>query len=529
MEHDINALTWPQCEGYLTIRPLDEGAARKVWLLQDESGQGHSVIKLIANHEAVASLRQIDRVAGAEHLIETRGIINTNLGPALMCEYCPGGSLGQMVAARGVLPLGEAITALAPIAQTLHALHTAGIRHGDISPNNILLTAEGMPKLADFQEARLLLEPAGTAGTPGFIAPEAQQETREAYGGAGDVYALGACLWFLLTGEVPPPPRYRGPVNLVLPDAPGMILDLLVDALQEDPGQRPDAAQFARTLFASGQAQPLNWSESVPGFATHLMATIHPQTSKGTRRGQRAGSKRRGGVHAVRGSAATVPANRLRPAPGSRRVLLAAVAGLTLVAGTGLGMRHWVHTSPPEPGTALQQANENQTGRSCAIQSDAQLPPCAQDSTVLLGELLELGSARDAALNAADPQALAEIYTPDSAQLASDVAMLEKLEELGLVIEGLHTTFAQLEVVARRYPDVVVVAGESSYGPYRYRGQGTRPVDHKVKRGVGEAMRFELRHGQDGWAISRVLQRESKGGTVENDDPTASRELSSRG
>ena len=533
MEQDTDPFAWPQCEGYLTVRALDEQENCKVWLVQRESDQQYRVIKLIGNQEAVASMEQIARVEGAEHLIDFHGVLDTDAGPALLAEYCPGGSLGQMVRARGPLPLGEVITALAPIAQSVEALHRQGIRHGDISPNNILLTAEGMPKLADFQETRLLIDNVNPGGTPGFLAPEVSVGGYVDGSGAADVYALGACLWYLLSGQVPEPPELRSPVNLVVPTAPEQILDLLVESLDSVPEQRPSAEQFARALFASGQAEALNWTSSVPGFATHLMATIHPLAQRGRLRGSRKQNRTRKAPMAAGGrdaaEATETRTARLKRTPGSRKLLVAATAGLVLMTGTGLGVRHMVHSDPAMPGMDVPQTGVMEPVRSCTMQSDAQLPPCAQDQAMLLTELVRLTRARDLALTSADADALARLYTETSEQLVLDLALLDKLEDLGLTIQGLQTSLEQLEVTARGYPDVVVISGESFHGHYSYHFRGEAQAAHQAKAGAGERVRFELQYGQQGWQISRVLQRENESGTVANDDPTRSGETSSRG
>src|SRR5262249_2217204 len=99
------------------------------------------------------------------------------------------------------------------LARAVHAAHLAGIVHRDLKPGNVLLTADGTPKIADFGLARRLdrsAEPAVTlagarGGQPSYMSPE-QARGREEGGVASDICSLGAILYETLTGR----PPFRG-------------------------------------------------------------------------------------------------------------------------------------------------------------------------------------------------------------------------------------------------------------------------------------------------------------------------------
>jgi eukaryotic-like serine/threonine-protein kinase len=123
-------------------------------------------------------------------------------------EFVEGGSLAQK--SQGTpQPAREAATLVATLARAVHAAHQAGIVHRDLKPGNVLLTADGTPKLSDFGLAKRLegdgeLTLSGAAlGTPSYMAPEQAQGRARTAERSLDVYSLGAILYELLTGRPP--------------------------------------------------------------------------------------------------------------------------------------------------------------------------------------------------------------------------------------------------------------------------------------------------------------------------------------
>src|SRR5436190_822150 len=137
-------------------------------------------------------------------------------GTAYMAmQYCPGRTLMQ---ARGAMtaPPDEAWlrAVVEPILDALERLHRAGVFHRDISPDNILLLPNGRPILLDFGSARRVVGP-GTRSLTAVLKPNFAPV--EQYGDAAgmaqgpwtDLYALGATIHFMLTGEAPTPAVMR--------------------------------------------------------------------------------------------------------------------------------------------------------------------------------------------------------------------------------------------------------------------------------------------------------------------------------
>lgn len=149
------------------------------------------------------------------------------------------------------------------VAEALVAAHRAGVAHGDLRPAHVLLSPEGQIKTADFAYGAVVAARADDSGRAAFLAPEL------AGGGAsyaGDIYALGATLYEMLTG-VPPlagGTRVTSPRD-VNPGVPPALDGLVRKALAPDPGARyPSASSLLADLQAIRDAlrtgKSLAWS-----------------------------------------------------------------------------------------------------------------------------------------------------------------------------------------------------------------------------------------------------------------------------
>ena len=131
-------------------------------------------------------------------------------------EFVEGESLGQKLERDGRMPEAEAIRIIAQVAQGLHRAHKQGLVHRDVKPDNILVTPDGMAKLADLglvkeTETDLNLTKTGRGlGTPHFMAPEQFRNAKNADIRC-DIYSLGATLYMMVTGELPF--RSNGPLD----------------------------------------------------------------------------------------------------------------------------------------------------------------------------------------------------------------------------------------------------------------------------------------------------------------------------
>jgi serine/threonine-protein kinase len=128
--------------------------------------------------------------------------------PYLVMEFLDGSTLAEILAKRKPLPEGEARAFASRICEALEYLHTNGITHRDLKPQNIMVCRDGSLRLFDFgiarvEKARRLtfvgLTPA--LGTPDYISPEQVKGKRGDH--RSDIYSLGAILYEMVTGVTP--------------------------------------------------------------------------------------------------------------------------------------------------------------------------------------------------------------------------------------------------------------------------------------------------------------------------------------
>ena len=121
-------------------------------------------------------------------------------------EYVPGGTLKERILREGPLAAADAAGLGAQVAEALGAAHDRGMVHRDVKPQNVLLTARGGAKVADFGIARAgssatISRTGSVMGTAGYMSPE--QALGKPATPKSDLYSLGVVLYEALTGELP--------------------------------------------------------------------------------------------------------------------------------------------------------------------------------------------------------------------------------------------------------------------------------------------------------------------------------------
>lgn len=170
-------------------------------------------------------------------------------------DFVPGRSLSKVIETDGPLTPEEATSLGIELCEAAEELHRHGIVHRDISPNNIVVAANGA-HLIDLGIARMRVEGASkdttSLGTWGFASPEqygfAQTDARS------DVYSIGRVLGFALTGVRPDDEAYEQTLKKILENVPAELGGVITRACSFEPSARfQSATEMAEALTGSPQ------------------------------------------------------------------------------------------------------------------------------------------------------------------------------------------------------------------------------------------------------------------------------------
>lgn len=473
----------PTLPGYDVGELIGAGASGTVWSALRQDDARAFAVKVLrpgagtGDADAVAREVAVLRRLPGEHLVRIHDVVVQDDGEvALVLDLMTGGTLGQVLRARGRLSAGETVTVLSPLASALGELHAAGVLHADLAPGNVLFDRAGRPRLADLGTARIRGDLSTVAhGTSGFVAPEVL--LGEEPSAASDVYAVGALGWFCLTGAAPGPAQLRGRLAHALGDGDGAERDAVVrvldKALRGGADERPDAVELAVELYDAATPQPLRLvtADDDVSALTHRIREAARASPDPTPRSHR--RARRGGGRSSRGRA-SVRERPLRPArPGRPRLLaaaataaalgsLVALGGLVLKGdqqnGAGVGPEVTAPAPAAAPGSSATPAAATDTNRDTDPMGDKGTDPKGGKGTDVLQErsapssdpvalVQALADARAGAWAAGVAVRLRDVDAPGSPALTRDTEALGEVQQAGARYTGLTFTVRSAEPV----------------------------------------------------------------------------------
>ncbi|MDX2200346.1 MAG: serine/threonine-protein kinase [Phycisphaerae bacterium] len=257
------------------LRKLGEGAMGVVYAGQQHHPRRTVALKLLRESSFwPARLQRFRREADLLGRLQHPGIariyeagvgeVQTADGPAgrqpfFALELIEGQPLLDFANERG-LDTRARLELLARIADAVHHAHGRGVIHRDLKPGNILVEADGQPKILDFgisiaadaTDATLQTQPGQVLGTLAYASPEQLRGTTDAVDTRSDIYSLGAILFELLTGRLPIDVRGLAvpqaiqrlvesdppPASNLIPALRGDVTAIVAKALEKSPDQR---------------------------------------------------------------------------------------------------------------------------------------------------------------------------------------------------------------------------------------------------------------------------------------------------
>ncbi len=241
--------------GALTVqKQLAFGGLSAIYLVQRNAGELFVLKEAVVPADADSDMRRLAEKYLSREAKILAGLSHSNIAKVvdyfvedgrnyLLLEYINGQDLRQFIRQNGLQPAGKVLDWAAQLAESLSYLHSQDppVVHRDVSPDNLVLNNTGSVILIDFGASNEFIGTAtGTLiGKQAYMAPE---QLRGKATTRSDIYAFGACLFFLLTGRDPMPLSACHPIS-VLPGIPAE-LDALVAAMTE-PEQTDRIADFS--------------------------------------------------------------------------------------------------------------------------------------------------------------------------------------------------------------------------------------------------------------------------------------------
>ena len=280
--------------GFRLLRKIGDGGMSAVYQSYDVAANRPVAVKLLADHLASQPefVGRFYREARLSRVLEHPNIVQGYASGFdadvskhyLVLEFIDGPTAHGALARLGRLSVGMVVQIGIDIARALEFLHDRQYVHRDVKPDNILLHPDGTAKLADLGLAKRINDDSQLTSVhqgvgTSYYMPYEQAVNANLVDGRSDIFALGATLYHLFTGEVPFPGATHDevvrekwhdsfrPLRDANPAVPAELAELIEATLACDPRARiQKAGQLAKSLAAT------NLATSLPSFA-HGQAT----------------------------------------------------------------------------------------------------------------------------------------------------------------------------------------------------------------------------------------------------------------
>jgi len=248
-------------QSYVVLEHVGEGSFGKVFrgrrkytgqfvALKFVSKAGKSLQELDALRQEIAILRQLDH----PNVILLLDYFETPRDIVVVTEFAPHGELLNILKDDQFLSEESVRSIAVQLSSALYYLHERRIMHRDMKPQNVLVSSNGIIKLADFGFAKTLSASSvlltSIKGTPLYMAPEIYQDRR--YDPSADLWGLGVMLFELATGI---PPFYAPSLQAL------RKLILATEPIIYPSSMSKELASFLSLLLVKNPSKRAGWEE----------------------------------------------------------------------------------------------------------------------------------------------------------------------------------------------------------------------------------------------------------------------------
>jgi hypothetical protein len=261
---------------YRLVELIGSGGAGLVWLAEDQVEQREVALKRPHSADGGAVRAELEReaaVAARVHhpnAIRVLEVVGDGPDAWLVMEYFPARNLATVLRERGPLDPGEVARIGVQVAAALAAIHDADVVHRDVTPNNILVDAEGTAKVTDYgisaHRAQTMTSSGKISGTAVYVSPEVANGSGAK--APSDVFSLGASLFAAVEGA---PPFGFGDPDTILARIraghreplhhAGPLAPVLEAMLRTERDARPTAAEAQELLAQVVRGEPVELRE----------------------------------------------------------------------------------------------------------------------------------------------------------------------------------------------------------------------------------------------------------------------------
>lgn len=343
-----------QVDRYTLMELIGQGGMGRVYRARDTRLNRQVALKILAperinNPRAVARFQREARVGAQlqhENLVRVYDFGESSGRFYLVMEYIEGQTIGSLLSKQGPMPPATAARLVRQVAVGLEHAHRKGLIHRDVNPYNIMVTHDGVAKLADLglaidlADSDRVTRDGATVGTFDYVAPEQARHSHLA-DIRSDIYSLGCTLYHMLSGHVPfPSPSLPEklfshqaieptPIAQVVPNIPPGLAEVVATMMRKQPEER--------------YATPMQVAQALEPFTDDGAAVVRAEPDRPVSPPP---------TPPLRSESAEAPAT----SPGSGGAVEAPAAEAGISSGSGMHGLLGLRASPTEPEPNLANA-----------------------------------------------------------------------------------------------------------------------------------------------------------------------------